>query len=102
MIIDSLFLSRLLSARDPYGNGHSLVGALWREPDGTGAHRVGGCCGGGVRAGLLGEPADLGKVTRGGLDAAVDFRDIYADGLRGWLGVDPAPILGSAVGSSPS
>lgn len=46
MIIDSLFLSRLLSARDPYGNGHSLVGALWREPDGAGAHRVGGCCGG--------------------------------------------------------
>ena len=45
--------------------------------------------GGRVRAGLLGEPADLGKVTRGGLDATVDFRDIYADVLRHWLGIDP-------------
>lgn len=43
--------------------------------------------GGRVRAGLLGEPADLGKVTRGGLDATVDFRDVYADVLRHWLGM---------------
>ena len=57
--------------------------------------------GGGTRAGLLGEPADLGKVTRGGLDAAVDFRGIYADVLQRWLGIDPEPILGPAVGSFP-
>ena len=57
--------------------------------------------GGRVRAGLLGEPADLGKVTRGGLDATVDFRDIYADVLQRWLGVDPAEILRNEVGSFP-
>ena len=57
--------------------------------------------GGGVRTGLLGEPADLGKVTRGGLDATVDFRDVYADVLRHWLGVDPAAILGDEVGVFP-
>ena len=57
--------------------------------------------GGRVRAGLLGEPADLGRVTRGGLDATVDFRDIYADVLQRWLGVDPVEILGNEVGSFP-
>ena len=57
--------------------------------------------GGGVRAGLLGEPADLGKVTRGGLDATVDFRHVYADVLRHWLGVDPALILGNDGGTFP-
>ena len=57
--------------------------------------------GGGIRAGLLGEPADLGKVTRGGLDATVDFRDVYADVLRRWLGIDPTAILGNEVGSFP-
>ena len=57
--------------------------------------------GGGIRAGLLGEPADLGKVTRGGLDATVDFRDIYADVLRRWLDIDPVRILGNEVGSFP-
>ena len=57
--------------------------------------------GGGIRAGLLGEPADLGKVTRGGLDATVDFRDIYANVLRGWLDIDPVTILGNEVGSFP-
>ena len=57
--------------------------------------------GGGIRAGLLGEPADLGRVTRGGLDATVDFRDIYADVLRRWLGIDPTAILGNEVGSFP-
>ena len=57
--------------------------------------------GGRVRAGLLGEPADLGRVTRGGLDATVDFRDIYADVLQRWLGIDPVEILGNEVGSFP-
>ena len=57
--------------------------------------------GGRVRAGLLGEPADLGRVTRGGLDATVDFRDIYADVLQRWLGIDPVEILGNEIGSFP-
>jgi uncharacterized protein (DUF1501 family) len=53
--------------------------------------------GGAVRAGLLGEPADLGTVRDGGLEATVDFRQIYADVLRNWLDVDPAGILGERV-----
>ena len=57
--------------------------------------------GGAVRAGLLGEPADLGRVTKGGLDATVDFRDIYANVLQRWLEVDPAGILGEGIGSYP-
>ena len=44
--------------------------------------------GGAVRPGLLGAPADLGKVHDGGLDATVDFRQIYANVLEGWLHVD--------------
>ena len=79
---------RLVTENRTRGTEHGDAGVLF-------------VAGGGVRAGLLGEPADLGKVTRGGLDAAVDFRDIYADVLQQWLGVDPAPILGSAVGSFP-
>lgn len=57
--------------------------------------------GGDVRAGLLGQPADLDQVTRGGLDATVDFRDIYANVLHRWLGVDPDGILGDGIGSFP-
>ena len=79
---------RLVTENRTRGTEHGDAGVLF-------------VAGGGVRAGLLGEPADLGKVTRGGLDATVDFRDIYADVLQRWLGVDPAPILGSAVGSFP-
>ena len=79
---------RLVTENRTRGTEHGDAGVLF-------------VAGGGVRAGLLGEPADLGKVTRGGLDATVDFRDIYADVLQRWLGVDPAPILGPAVGSFP-
>ena len=45
--------------------------------------------GGKIRPGLLGQPADLGKVHDGGLDASVDFRQVYADVLGSWLKVDP-------------
>lgn len=53
--------------------------------------------GGKVRPGLLGKPADLGKVHDGGLNAAVDFRQVYADVLGQWLRVDAAAILGEKV-----
>ena len=79
---------RLVTENRTRGTEHGDAGVLF-------------VAGGGVRAGLLGEPADLGRVTRGGLDATVDFRDIYADVLQRWLGVDPAAILGPAVGSFP-
>jgi uncharacterized protein (DUF1501 family) len=55
--------------------------------------------GGAMRAGLIGQPPDLGKLRDGGTEATVDFRQIYADVLRNWLDVDPAPILGSDPGT---
>ena len=55
------------------------------------------CMGGAVRAGLLGQSADLGGVSDGGIHATVDFRQIYADVLRNWLNVDPAAILGEPL-----
>jgi uncharacterized protein (DUF1501 family) len=53
--------------------------------------------GGNIRPGLLGHPADLGKVHDGGLDASVDFRQVYADVLGNWLKVNPAAILGEPI-----
>ena len=53
--------------------------------------------GGKIRPGLLGRPADLGKVHDGGLDASVDFRQVYADVLGNWLKVNPAAILGEQI-----
>jgi uncharacterized protein (DUF1501 family) len=50
--------------------------------------------GGKVRPGLLGQPADLGRVHDGGLEPSVDFRQIYANVLGDWLKVNPAAILG--------
>jgi hypothetical protein len=50
--------------------------------------------GGTARAGLLVQPADLGRVRDGGIEANLDFRQVYSDVLRNWLGVDPAGILG--------
>lgn len=57
--------------------------------------------GGGVRPGLLGQAADLGTVHDGGLDASVDFRQVYADVLQNWLRVDPAAILGEQIDPFP-
>lgn len=54
--------------------------------------------GGKVRAGLQGVPADLGKVSNGGLDYGVDFRSVYAEVLENWLGMASAPLLGQRFG----
>ena len=53
--------------------------------------------GGKVRPGLLGEPADLGRVHDGGLEPSVDFRQIYANVLSDWLKVDHQAILGEGI-----
>ena len=48
-----------------------------------------------VIGGRYGEPTSLAKLdTRGNLPMAVDFRQLYATALEGWLGVDAEPILG--------
>lgn len=51
--------------------------------------------GGGLRPGLHGPAPNLGDLSDGDVPFAVDFRDVYAELLSGWLSADPAPILGS-------
>ena len=53
--------------------------------------------GGRVRPGLLGEPADIGRQHRGGLEPSVDFRQIYANVLEKWLSVDSGAILDERI-----
>jgi uncharacterized protein (DUF1501 family) len=53
--------------------------------------------GGNVQPGLLGEPADLGRVHDGGLEPSVDFGQIYASVLSEWLKVDHQSILGKGI-----
>lgn len=53
--------------------------------------------GGKVRPGLLGQPADLGRVHDGGLEPSVDFRQIYANVLGDWLKVESSKILGERI-----
>ena len=48
-----------------------------------------------VQGGRYGQPTALGILDpRGNLPMAVDFRQVYATALEGWLGVDAEPILG--------
>lgn len=48
-----------------------------------------------VRGGLIGPPPDLAHLDDvGDPRFTTDFRDVYAAVLRGWLRVDPEPILG--------
>lgn len=49
--------------------------------------------GGNVRAGLQGNPPDLGRTSDGGLGYDVDFRGLYADVRTRWLGAQQDPLL---------
>jgi len=54
------------------------------------------------KGGRYGEPTALGTLdARGNLPMAVDFRQVYATALEGWLGVDAEPILGSGFDPQP-
>ncbi len=51
--------------------------------------------GGRVRGGVHGVPPDLRKLDdQGDLVHRTDFRSVYAGVLKGWLGADPAAIVG--------
>jgi uncharacterized protein (DUF1501 family) len=47
-----------------------------------------------IRGGLIGTAPDLARLDNADLKFVVDFRDIYATLLRGWLNIDPMPVLG--------
>lgn len=75
---------RLVEENDTHGTEHGDASVLF-------------VMGGRVRAGLLGEPADLGKVQNGGLEPTLDFRQVYASVLEQWLGVETATVLGERI-----
>ena len=55
-----------------------------------------------VKGGRYGQPTTLGTLdSRGNLPMAVDFRQVYATALEGWLGVDAEPILGPGFEPQP-
>jgi uncharacterized protein (DUF1501 family) len=60
--------------------------------------------GDGVRSGVYGAPPSLkpdNLVDKGNLRMAVDFRQVYATVLGGWLGLNASPILGADWGALP-
>jgi uncharacterized protein (DUF1501 family) len=50
--------------------------------------------GGKVKAGVIGEHPSLTKLEMGNLKHALDFRQVYAAVLDGWLGVPSKEVLG--------
>ena len=49
-----------------------------------------------VKGGLHGEPPDLSDLVNGDVKHKIDFRQVYASLLDGWLGVPAAGVLGEA------
>jgi uncharacterized protein (DUF1501 family) len=48
-----------------------------------------------IKGGRYGEAPSLGKLDQSrNLVHTADFRSLYATALKGWLGVDPEPVLG--------
>jgi len=58
-------------------------------------------CGGGLKAGMVGERPDLTNLLEGDLKHEHDFRRVYASVLQSWLGVNPDPILGDEFETLP-
>ncbi|MBI3818442.1 MAG: DUF1501 domain-containing protein [Planctomycetes bacterium] len=57
--------------------------------------------GGGIRAGMHGDPPDLAHLDDGDVTMKIDFRRVYASAMRDWLDVDPSPVLDGAFPSLP-
>ncbi len=47
-----------------------------------------------VKGGVHGDSPDLEKLNQGDIVYRQDFRGVYAEALRGWLGLNPGEILG--------
>ncbi|MDV3293577.1 MAG: DUF1501 domain-containing protein [Nitrososphaerales archaeon] len=52
--------------------------------------------GGKISSGLYGTYPSLTDLNQGDLKFNIDFRQVYATVLDGWLGIDPTTILGSS------
>lgn len=57
--------------------------------------------GGGTRGGLIGEHPDLADLVDGDLRHSIDFRQVYATLLEGWLQTDSKKILGGSFETLP-
>ena len=57
--------------------------------------------GAGVRPGLVGPTPSLTDLEDGDLKVGVDFRQVYAAVLDGWLGLPAEPALGGSFGRLP-
>ena len=55
-----------------------------------------------VKGGRYGQPTTLDALdSRGNLPMAVDYRQVYATALEGWLGVDAKAIVGPGFAPLP-
>jgi uncharacterized protein (DUF1501 family) len=55
----------------------------------------------GVKSGLVGATPKLGELVDGDLKWSIDFRQVYASLIDGWLGVDSKAVLGERFESLP-
>jgi len=51
-------------------------------------------CGGGLKAGLVGQRPNLTDLQDGDIQHTIDFRQVYATVLNDWLGADAKLVLG--------
>jgi uncharacterized protein (DUF1501 family) len=64
------------------GTDHGAAAPLW-------------LIGGGLMPGIIGDHPSLDDLDDGDLKYGIDFRGVYGTILSDWLGVDPAPIIGT-------
>jgi uncharacterized protein (DUF1501 family) len=58
-------------------------------------------CGGGLRAGLVGQRPNLTDLQDGDVKHTIDFRQVYATVLNDWLGADAKLVLGKVYETLP-
>ena len=51
-------------------------------------------CGAAVNNGVIGKHPSLTDLDQGDMKFKIDYRSVYSDLLKNWLGVDPEPIVG--------
>jgi uncharacterized protein (DUF1501 family) len=85
---------RRLKENGSQGTDHGAAAPMFLA--GPAASTMGGAVGGiagGVVGGVVGGNIDLVDLDEGDVKHRIDFRSVYASVLKGWLDVDPAPIL---------
>ncbi|HLO41522.1 MAG TPA: DUF1501 domain-containing protein [Phycisphaerales bacterium] len=81
---------RRLKENGSQGTDHGAAAPMFLA--GPAARSVSGAVGG-VMGGVVGGGIDLGDLDEGDVKHRIDFRSVYASVLKGWLEVEPGPIL---------